>query len=347
MGGDTPQEVQLPMLQMRALSPRRVSAAMSLPQLPLSTARTASALPDALDCSRRSVHRLVSGAFTARPGSRPPPMAAALRPLDGSLADEAISPWASQSARPAAPIGDALSEFLSGDPWEGCQDIARDDLLAWCQDFVKLTGRCLGEDGAELLQDASACASELPQDGRPARRCEQTAELEGGCSGRYSIASASTAASQRSFASLRLATSSSLSSCSSLPLAAADAERGPGALGGDGQLPRERRQDLASGREPASLPDMALSRQGSGAVSDASDAEGHLSEERPLEGSLSPWHRGVCVSFAFRSALRPSAGDWSSSRERGSRSSLFFGGALQPCGDWMTAGGKLEAQTAC
>jgi len=59
-------------------------------------------------------------------------------------------------------------ELLVGDPWEGCQDIAREGFLEWCQDFVRAHSggpsedvedaeQLLLEEGSPQSEDSLGC----------------------------------------------------------------------------------------------------------------------------------------------------------------------------------------------
>jgi hypothetical protein len=53
--------------------------------------------------------------------------AASLRPIEDGTS----------TAEPRSSTGsDAFSEFLEGDPWEGCEELVAQDLTEWYQDFL-------------------------------------------------------------------------------------------------------------------------------------------------------------------------------------------------------------------
>lgn len=47
------------------------------------------------------------------------------------------------------------NEYVDSDPWEGFEDLAREDLLEWSKDFLRAQANALALEGGALLQDQS------------------------------------------------------------------------------------------------------------------------------------------------------------------------------------------------
>jgi len=71
----------------------------------------------------------------------------------------------SSTTEPGSSSGDAFSEFLEGDPWEGCEELAAQGLAEWYRDFL---GNRFGQQKAE---------AELPLSEEPKSSVDQPAHL--------------------------------------------------------------------------------------------------------------------------------------------------------------------------
>jgi len=237
-----------------------------------------------------------------------------------------------------------LASETDEDPWSGAEDIAREELLEWCRDFVRLRGGSQLKAQALLLQDEERSDRELGE-----QSC-----CAGGNSERFSLGTASTTSDDQGYNSLRLPSESSSTSSSSPTSADLDTisegkkcsfcsedsidERcllgGCGAAEPRVSLPSgalrlvQPGQDLRSALRPASMT--------SGPSPECLPSAGLGAGRRsscPGRFSVDAASGGANTGFPFSSALRPAGS--STAREPGEVARRhIFGSALRPCGHW-------------